>query len=60
MLNPLSTLAILSAVLSIVLLIGGILALRQKRFLGGAASFVFGLLLLSVVPDCGQKLIDSV
>jgi hypothetical protein len=46
--NPLSTLAILSAVLSIVLFIAGILALRQKRFLGGAASFVFGLLLLSL------------
>lgn len=48
MLSPLTCIAILFAVLSIVLFIAGIFALRKKRFFGGAASFVFGLLLLSL------------
>jgi hypothetical protein len=47
MLKPLTILTILLAVLSLVLFIAGILALRKRRFFGGAASFVFGLLLLS-------------
>jgi hypothetical protein len=47
MLSPIPIMATLLAVLSIVLFIAGIFALRKKRFFGGAASFVFGLLLLS-------------
>jgi hypothetical protein len=47
MLKPLTILTILLAVLSLVLFIAGILALRKRRFFGGVASFVFGLLLLS-------------
>jgi len=47
MLKPLTLLTILLAALSIVLFIAGILALRKRRFFGGAASFVLGLLLLS-------------
>jgi len=53
MLNPLTILAILLAALSIVLFIVGILALRKKRFFGGAAGFVFGLLLLSLAGLSG-------
>jgi len=51
--NPFTIIAILLAVLSVVLFIAGILALRKGRFFGGASSLVFGLLLLSLAGLLG-------
>jgi hypothetical protein len=59
MLNPLTILAILLAALGIVLFIAGILALRKKRFFGGAAGFVFGLLLLSLAGLFGTITVST-
>ncbi len=51
--NPLTISAILLAVLSMVLFIAGILALRKMHFFGGASSLGFGLLLLSLAGLLG-------